>query len=364
LSKAYSLFLTIIIFLGCFIISINNEKVYAHGGSYGFANIKAEDHSVKITLLIDTLSIAEFADVDSNQDEIIDDAELKNSYDKVIGPYIQKGLIVKNNGRVLPMLHIAQSVPKLSMIQIDLLFMDSTNIGKVSILYNLFFERSENKHTNLATFETLDGQSFEYIFTKDKKVWTGTFGKNPGFFDTARQFIQLGIQHILSWYDHILFLLALLLVKMKFRSIVAIVTSFTFAHSITLFLSVFDIITLPNRFVEATIALTIVYVAIENLWLKDHDHRWAITFPFGLFHGFGFASVLHEIGLPKNHEITALLTFNLGIELGQLLIVVCMFPLIRKMEKFTWWPRTMQLCSVIIGIAGAYWFVLRIFTLK
>ena len=124
-------------------------------------------------------------------------AELKNSYNKVIRPYIEKGLIVKNNGRVLSMSMLINPCPTYSLIQIDLLFKDNTKIGNVSILYNLFFERSENKHTNVATFETLDGKTFETIFSEDKKVWTGSFGKAPGIFCHCRQFIQLGIQHIL-----------------------------------------------------------------------------------------------------------------------------------------------------------------------
>jgi HupE / UreJ protein len=123
-----------------------------------------------------------------------------------------------------------------------------------------------------------------------------------------------------------------------------------------------NVVSLPSRFVEATIALTIVYVALENLWSQDHQHRWALSFAFGLIHGFGFAGVLQEIGLPKNHELTALLTFNLGVELGQLLIVVCIYPLLRKGENFHWWPRAVQISSVLVGLAGAYWFVTRVFT--
>ncbi|MGG3466071.1 HupE/UreJ family protein [Neobacillus pocheonensis] len=361
MKKTYSLLLVILIFLGLFCLS-NNYHASAHAGSYGFAKITAEGDTVYITLLIDSLSISEFPDVDTNHDEIVDQNELKSTYDKVIRSYIEKGLVVKNNGRVLPMSHVGQSVPQQSMIQIDLLFKDVSKIGTVSISYDLFFERSENKHTNVATFETLDGKSFEYIFSNDKKVWTGTFGKAAGFFDTAGQFIQLGLEHILTGYDHMLFLIALLLVKIKFRSMAAVVTSFTLAHSITLILAALDIVSLESRFVEATIALTIVYVALENLWSRAHGHRWALTFAFGLIHGFGFAGVLQEIGLPKNHELTALLSFNLGVELGQLLIVVCIYPLLKKVGNSRWWPRAVQIGSILVGLAGAYWFVTRVFT--
>lgn len=362
MKNIYLLLLSIIIFLGFFCLSSNSYRAFAHAGSYGFAKIVSDGDSVKISLLIDSLSITEFPGVDTNHDEIVDQDELKNAYGKVIRPYIEKGLIVKNNGRILPMTHVAQSVPQLAMIQIDLLFKDSAKIGTVSILYNLFLERSENKHTNVATFQSLDGKSFEYIFSKDKNLWTGTFGQAPGFFDTARQFIQLGLKHILTGYDHILFLLALLLVKMNFRSMVTVVTSFTFAHSITLMLAAFDVVSPPSHFVEATIALTICYVALENLFSRDHQHRWALTLAFGLVHGFGFAGVLQEIGLPKNHELTALLTFNLGVELGQLLIVVCIYPMLRKVENFYWWPKTVQIASILVGLAGTYWFVMRVFT--
>lgn len=362
MKRTYLFLISIIIFLGFFCLSSNAYKAFAHTGSYGFAKITSDRDKIKITLLIDSLSITEFPGVDTNHDEIVDQDELKNTYDKVLRPYIEKGLVVKNNGRVLPMTHASQSVPQLAMIQIDLLFKDSPKIGTVSILYNLFFERSENKHTNVATFQSLDGKSFEYIFSKDKTLWTGTFGQAPGFSDTARQFIQLGLEHILTGYDHMLFLLALLFVKMNFRSIAAVVTSFTFAHSITLILAALDVVSLPSRFVEATIALTICYVALENLWSKNHQHRCALTFAFGLIHGFGFAGVLQEMALPNNHELTALLTFNLGVELGQLLIVVCIYPMLRKAENFYWWPRAAQIGSIFAGLAGTYWFVTRVFT--
>jgi hydrogenase/urease accessory protein HupE len=361
MKKPSTVLILMFMFLGFFILTSTNDNAFAHGGSYGFSKIRAKDHVINITLLIDSLSIAEFPGVDTNNDEVIDQDELKNSYNKIIKPYIEKGLIVKNNGRVLPMLSIGQSVPQLSMIQIDLEYKDVNKIDKVSILYNLFFERSENKHTNVATFETPDGKSFEYLFSKSKKMWTGTFAKAPSFFETTVQFIQLGVLHILTGYDHILFLFALLLVKMKFRHIMAIISSFTLAHSITLFLAALEIVNLPSRFVEASIALTIVYVALENLWLKNHQNRWALTFVFGLIHGFGFAGALHEVGLPKNQEITALLTFNLGVEFGQLLIVACIYPLIKKIESFTFWPKTVKYCSILIAFAGMYWFVTRAF---
>ena len=126
-------------------------------------------------------------------------------------------------------------------------------------------------------------------------------------------FFLLGIEHILTGYDHLLFLLALILRGGNLWSLFKIITAFTIAHSITLALAALNIVMLPERLVEATIALSIAYVAAENLFMrKAVSHRWAVSFLFGLVHGFGFSNVLRELGLPKEGLLWSLLNFNLG----------------------------------------------------
>jgi hypothetical protein len=139
---------------------------------------------------------------------------------------------------------------------------------------------------------------------------------------TALRYVASGIEHIAIGYDHIAFLLAVIVLGRRFWPLFKAVTAFTIAHSITLTLAVLRIVELPSALVETLIAASIVYVAAENFFVRDIRHRWWITFAFGLIHGFGFASVLRDYGLPEDAIGLALLSFNVGVEIGQLLIVV------------------------------------------
>ena len=131
-----------------------------------------------------------------------------------------------------------------------------------------------------------------------------------------------GVEHIAIGYDHIAFLLAVVLWGRRFWPLVGVVTAFTVAHSITLSLAVLDVVRLPSRLVETLVALSIAYVAAENFFVQDLRRRWRIAFLFGLIHGFGFASVLRDYGLPGDALMPALAAFNLGVEAGQIVIVV------------------------------------------
>lgn len=143
----------------------------------------------------------------------------------------------------------------------------------------------------------------------------------------AAGFLPLGVQHILEGWDHLLFLLALVLPGGSFGNLVRIVTAFTVAHSITLGAAALELVSVPAAPVEALIALSIGWVAAENLArVKPMSRRWAVAFAFGLVHGFGFANVLREIGLPRDALLSSLLWFNVGIEIGQLLVVLLLVP--------------------------------------
>lgn len=143
----------------------------------------------------------------------------------------------------------------------------------------------------------------------------------PSKWRTAARYIVSGIEHIAIGYDHIAFLLAVIVLGRRFWPLFKVVTAFTIAHSITLTVAVLGIATLPSMLVETLIAASIVYVAAENFFVRDIRHRWWLTFAFGLIHGFGFASVLRDYGLPQDALGLALASFNIGVEIGQLLIV-------------------------------------------
>jgi hydrogenase/urease accessory protein HupE len=178
----------------------------------------------------------------------------------------------------------------------------------------------------------------------------------------AGSFFPLGIEHILTGYDHLVFLLALILRGGNIWSLLKIITAFTVAHSITLALAALNIIVLPERLIEATIALSIAYVAAENLFLKHAvSHRWAVSFLFGLVHGFGFSNVLRELGLPKEGLAWSLLNFNLGVETGQAIAVLITVPALFWLRRFRWEPKVVIAVSAVVLIAGLGLFVDRAF---
>ena len=187
----------------------------------------------------------------------------------------------------------------------------------------------------------------------------------PGAPETStRGFILLGVEHILRGYDHLLFLFALLVVARNFIASLKVITCFTAAHSLTLALATFDVVQLPPRIVEPLIAASIVYVSIENLARRGEARgRLALTFGFGLIHGLGFATVLRELGLGSGGSGIALplLSFNLGVELGQILVAAVLLPLIWKVRQYPIAAnRLAPACSLLITVAGTYWLIQRL----
>ena len=181
----------------------------------------------------------------------------------------------------------------------------------------------------------------------------------PGPF---RQFLVLGVEHILTGYDHVVFLLALLLAGGAFWNTAKIITSFTVAHSITLALAALDVVRIPSSVVEPLIAVSIVYVGVENLLRSDLRWRWLLTFAFGLVHGFGFASVLRELGVGAAGVGVAvpLVSFNLGVELGQVSIMLLVLPLIWKLRSQPFFVvRCVPACSLLVTVVGGYWLLQR-----
>jgi hydrogenase/urease accessory protein HupE len=187
--------------------------------------------------------------------------------------------------------------------------------------------------------------------------------------DTAHKktfvgFLILGVEHILTGYDHLLFLFALLLVTRQFLSAIKIITCFTVAHSITLALATFDVVNIPSNIVEPLIAATIVYVGVENIILRrEPKGRWLLTFAFGLIHGFGFAGVLRELGIASGSSGIAvpLVSFNLGVEIGQIAVAAILLPFIWHFSKIPQFAqRWVPICSVLVALAGAYWFIDRV----
>ena len=178
----------------------------------------------------------------------------------------------------------------------------------------------------------------------------------PSQFHTVLQFVRMGVLHIFTGYDHLAFLFGVVLIGGSFKAIIKVVTSFTVAHSVTLALAAFNVISLPSRLVESGIALSIMYIALENLFFKSFDRRWVITFFFGLIHGFGFAGALQEVHLSRKLLATALFSFNLGVETGQLCIVAALLPALIYMSRLRFNQAIVKGCSAIVFALGSFWF--------
>ena len=187
-------------------------------------------------------------------------------------------------------------------------------------------------------------------------------GVAEGMGRVAFSYLILGFEHILpAGADHILFVLGLFLLGRRFRPLLWQVTAFTLAHSVTLVLSSYDLVSLPSRPVESLIALSIAYVAAENVATTElKPWRPAVVFAFGLLHGLGFADVLRELGLPSEHFMTALVAFNLGVELGQVAVLLLAFAAVGWFRTEPWYRKGVVLPgSILIGAIGLYWFLER-----
>ncbi|HWA73547.1 MAG TPA: HupE/UreJ family protein [Polyangiaceae bacterium] len=190
----------------------------------------------------------------------------------------------------------------------------------------------------------------------------------PASVSSRFEFLRMGFEHILSGYDHVVFLLGLILTARGVRSLLGVVTAFTLGHSLSLALVTLNVLSAPPALIEPAIALSIAYVGLENLLrLRDReqgiDRRWLLTFPFGLVHGFGFAGALQAVSIPRAELPRALLAFNSGVELGQVLVLFAVLPLVLRLRRRSWFAlRAAPALSALIIAAGMVWFVARIHT--
>jgi hydrogenase/urease accessory protein HupE len=197
-----------------------------------------------------------------------------------------------------------------------------------------------------------------------------TGAATPSLQLVVARYVEAGIEHIFLGYDHIAFLIAVVLWARRLWPVVKIVTAFTIAHSITLSLAALDVVEIPSAIVEPAIAASIVYVAAENFVSRDVEKRWRITFCFGLIHGFGFAGALQEFGLPRGALVPALASFNIGVEIGQIAIVSLVMPVLLLLDRVLATARhasvlpyrptaaVYSISAVIVGL-GSYWFLAR-----
>ena len=234
--------------------------------------------------------------------------------------------------------------------------------GVVSISAKMFtYDPQHQTFVNVYERDTLTSQMILDINHTQAEYFAGT---RQGVLAVIRKFVPAGIHHILIGPDHLLFLVGLLLLGGSIRRLATVVTSFTIAHSVTLSLAALNILSPPARIIEPAIALSIVYVGADNLLAQGgRDVRAWIAFTFGFIHGFGFANVLREMELPSRALGWSLFSFNFGVEIGQLLVVVPValaFAVIRSRGE---WARRQLVYagSIVVIAAGSFWFVQRVF---
>ena len=203
-------------------------------------------------------------------------------------------------------------------------------------------------------------------FPNGNKIFEAIRNQNTSVFDTLWDFFKLGIEHILSGPDHILFVISLLLVVISIKEILKLTTAFTVAHSITLIIASIGALTLSSRIVEPMIALSIAFMALGTVYLKDTRlemegwRKLGIVFFFGLFHGLGFAGLLRDLGVGQSRFLLSLLSFNVGIEIGQLVIISIALPLLLLLKRTRYHELSIKILGTTIGVIGLLWALERI----
>ena len=196
----------------------------------------------------------------------------------------------------------------------------------------------------------------------DQPVTISTLAQSR--WEAFASFFITGMEHIVTGYDHLCFLIATVLWASRLWPVVKIVTAFTLSHSVTLTLAALGWVTLPGAWIEIAVALTIIFVAVENFFSRNVETRWKQTFLFGFVHGFAFAGGLIEIGLPQTSLVPALIGFNTGVEIGQIGVILALAPLLKWTDSLTAdGTRSAKLVyalSTLIALMGIFWLMQRL----
>jgi hypothetical protein len=325
------------------------------GGTIGFATVTVDGASVRYSLALGPASLpAEVA-----EQMRLSEPGAAPDYQRLLDAVAQR-LRISGDGRACEAGpgQVTPPAGERASLLIVIPFTCESPPRELSIHDDLVDVLGSDYHT-LANIQWVGG-SEQFVFQPDARE-TRVAIEADASARGARSFLSLGIEHILFGFDHLLFLLALVLRGGNLWSLLKIVTAFTVAHSVTLALAVFDLLVLPDRVVQAAIALSIAYVAAENLFMKRPlSHRWVVSFLFGLVHGIGFAGVLRELQLPAREVVWPLLSFNLGVEAGQALAVVTALPLLIWARQFRWEPRAVAAVSAVVLAVGLALFVERV----
>ncbi|MBI4475387.1 MAG: HupE/UreJ family protein [Acidobacteria bacterium] len=313
---------------------------FAHEGSVSFSKITVDGSRVLVQLTINLLDLGRGLQVD-----IKDAVQAITTNYKVEAPELPAVKTVRQYSFITG-----------NTVLFDLVYAFDHPVTNLKISSTL--DRiTQSGHSHILQIGVGDDTREAVLDATNPSLEIGFEGRP--FYETAWDFMKLGVEHIFTGYDHLAFLAGLLLMTSTLSSLLKVVTSFTLAHTITLALATFELVSIPSRVIESLIALSIAYVAIENFTGKTLVHRWKMTFLFGLVHGFGFSNVLQEMELTKRDLALSLFSFNGGVEIGQLVFVSALFPMVYYATRSRWKRRFLSAASLSIMCLGFYWFIER-----
>ncbi len=348
-----------------FVVCLLAQDAWAHKLNTSYANLVVRADTLMLRLRIDDFDMEQLG-LDANGDGTLFYEEMQAGLPEIVD-FASKHFHVRVNDQVLALTPGGTDINpdnKGNMFAVLYFGAPLKAVPDRLDVHVDFFEAFGDEHKCIAKV-LMPGKSLEQaVFAADSAEQSFYAEREKSLWEQALAFVWLGIEHIFLGYDHIMFLLALIAVGGRLGSLVKIVTAFTLAHSITLCLAALEIVMLPAKWIEAGIALSIAYVALENFWLQRSEHRWILTFLFGLVHGFGFANVLRELGLPTEGLVVSLLSFNIGVELGQVAIVAVLFPAILWLNSQAFKKTVVWGVSAVILLFGVGWFIERVFELE
>lgn len=338
-------------------LSVVPPAPLAHvGGSTGYASIVVSGNTVRYSL---TLSASALPPAVAEEVARVR-AGRADSRDRLLGHLRDKLTLVDQGRQCEPAQgYVDAGAAEAERVTLVMDFACASDVRDLSIRDDLFDVLGPDHHT-LAKIES-SGEIRELAFaTEAREARVSVGAREPARAEGS--FFRLGVEHILTGYDHLLFLVALLLRGGRLLSLLKIITAFTIAHSITLALAALGIVTIPARIIEPAIAASIVWVAAENVWLRNApSQRWLVSFLFGLVHGFGFAAAIEPLALPRGRLALALLGFNLGVEAGQALVIALLVPVLLWMRRSPWEPRIVRAASTAVVILGCAWLIERLY---
>ena len=334
----------------------------AHWADLAVADIQIDRQDVRINLTVPTGLLSQFDDDKNHQLSAVEVTKHQQDLQQFLNEKIQLTAARVKQDTLIVTSTIAKKLPSNLIATPDthsnllLQYHWAQPLTQLQLHYDLFVPGVNTARCLAQVFRN---------DRVDNLVLTPTT-KNVALIDApilqqVTSFIQLGIEHIWTGYDHILFLISLLMLGGELGYLIKVVTAFSLSHSITLTLAVLNIVSVPSRWVEIAIALSIGYVAAENLWRKEPNQaRWQLAFAFGLIHGLGFSSALQELELPRNNLAVSLISFSAGIEIGQISIVLLTYLCLSYLRKFPWDLTVRRLISAGVIVMSAIWFWERV----